>query len=502
MLVVETIAKIRRKCLVEGRSIRSVSRELGLSRNTVRKVVRGGATEHRYDRGDAQRYPKLDGFIEDLEDLLTANAGRRKRERETLKSIWKKLCDLGCQAGYDAVRRHARRWEERQGGGLSGAFVPLAFDPGEAFQFDWSHEQVRVGGMPQVVKVAQFTLCYSRMPFVRCYPRETQEMVFDAHDRAFAAFGGQAVRGIYDNMTTAVSKVLLGRDRTINARFEQMCSHYLIRPEFCTPRAGWEKGRVERQIGTLRRTLFLPPPEVESLDCLNGQLAERIERHARTQRHPEFQEMSILEVFLREERRCLASPAPPFRGHVPVVTKASRTCMVRFDTNWYSVEARAAGRPVEARAFADRVEVRLDGRVVADHERHFGRNRHVYDVRHFIPVLERKPGALRNGAPFRAEHLPPAVAEVKARLEAREDGGREMVRILLEARDRGLEPVAAACAEALEAGACSADLVLNILSRRCDPGPAAPVATPAGLELSAEPVADCARYDDLLGRHA
>ena len=128
------------------------------------------------------------------------------------------------------------------------------------------------------------------------------------------------------------------------------------------------------------------------------------------------------------------------------------------------------------------------------------RNRHVYDVRHFIPVLERKPGALRNGAPFRAEHLPPAVAEVKARLEAREDGGREMVRILLEARDRGLELVAAACAEALEAGACSADLVLNILSRRCDPGPAAPVATPAGLELSAEPVADCARYDDLLGR--
>ena len=500
MLVVETIAKIRRKCLVEGRSIRSVSRELGLARNTVRKVVLGEATGHRYDRGDAQRYPKLDGFIGELEDLLRANRSRGKRDRETLKSIWKKLCDRGCGAGYDAVRRYARQWEERQGGGLSKACVPLAFDPGEAFQFDWSHERVRIAGMPQVVKVAQFTLCYSRMPFVHCYPRETQEMVFDAHDRAFAAFGGQTERGIYDNMTTAVSKVLVGRDWTINPRFEQMCSHFLIDPEFCTSRAGWEKGRGERQIGTLRQSFFLPSPECETLECLNGQMAERTLRHARTHPHPEFPEMSVLDVFLREEQRCLASPAAPFRGHVPIVTTASITCMIRFDTNWYSVDARAAGRPVEGRAYADRVEVRLDGQVVADHERHFGRNRHVYDVRHFIPILERKPGALRNGAPFRAEHLPPAVAEVKARRDSREDGGKQMVCILLEVRDRGLEAVAAACAEALEAGGCSADLVLNILSRRYDPGPAAAVATPAGLELGAEPVADCARYDDLLGR--
>ncbi len=500
MLVVETIAKIRRKCLVEGRSIRSVARDLGLSRNTVRKVVRGGATEHRYDRGEAQPHPKLDGFIGELENLLKTNKDRKKRDKQTLKSIWKKLCDQGCCAGYDAVRRYARRWEAQQGGGLSKACVPLAFDPGEAFQFDWSHERVRLAGIPQVVKVAQFTLCYSRMPFIHCYPRETQEMVFDAHDRAFAAFGGQAERGIYDNMTTAVSKVLVGRDRKINPRFAQMCSHFLIDPTFCTPEAGWEKGRVERQIGTLRQNFFLPFPECETLECLNGQLAERARRHARTHPHPEFPEMSILEVFLRAEQRCLASPMPPFRGHVPVVTKASRTCMIRFDMNWYSVDARASGRPVEGRAYADRVEVRLDGRVVADHERHFGRNRHIYDVLHFIPILERKPGALRNGAPFRAEHLPPAVAEVKARLDSREDGGKQMVRILLEARDRGLEPVAAACAEALEAGACNADLILNLLSRRCDPGPAAVVATPAGLELRTEPVADCARYDDLLGR--
>ena len=498
MLVVETIAKIRRRHLGAGESIRSIARGLGVSRNTVRKVVRGGVTEHRYDREGSQPRPKLDGFIDDLEGLLEANEKRKPRDRLTLKTIWSRLCDRGCEAGYEAVRRYARQWAAQRGSGLGGAYVPLEFDPGEAFQFDWSHELVLLAGMPVTVKVAQFTLCYSRMPFVRCYPRETQEMVFDAHDRAFAAFGGHCGRGIYDNMSTAVTRVLLGRNREINSRFLQMCAHYVITPEFCSPRAGWEKGRVERQIGTLRNVLFKPRPDVETLDCLNGQLAQQCLSHAREHPHPAFPEMSIFEVFACEERRCLVPGMAPFRGHAAHPTTASKTCLIRFDNNKYSVEARAAGRAVEVRAWADRVEIRLDGEVVGCHERDFGRNRVAYDVSHYIPILERKPGAIRNGAPFRAEHLPAPLAHVRARLDSRENGGEHMVRILLEARDHGLEAVAAACAEALEAGVCNADVILNILSRRCDPGPVPEVATPAGLELRTEPVADCARYDMLL----
>ena len=181
--------------------------------------------------------------------------------------------------------------------------MPLMFDPGEAFKFDWSHELVLLAGMPVTVKVAQFTLCYSRMPFVRCYPRETREMVFDAHDRAFAAFGGHCGRGIYDNMSTAVTRVLLGWNREINRRFLQMCAHYVITPEFCTPRSGWEKGRVERQIGTLRTVLFKPRPSVETLACLNGQLAQQCLSHAREHPYPDFPEMSVFEVYAREEQR-------------------------------------------------------------------------------------------------------------------------------------------------------------------------------------------------------
>jgi transposase len=123
------------------------------------------------------------------------------------------------------------------------AGVPLSFAPGEAYQFDWSHEVVLINGTTVTVKVAHVRLCHSRMLFVRAYPRETQEMVFDAHNRAFAFFKGACTRGIYDNMKTAVETVFIGKDRQFNRRFLWMCGHYLIEPAACTPASGWEKGQ-------------------------------------------------------------------------------------------------------------------------------------------------------------------------------------------------------------------------------------------------------------------
>jgi transposase len=164
----------------------------------------------------------------------------------------------GYAGGYDAIRRYARAWERQQGARTAEAYVPLSFVPGEAFQFDWSHEVVVLDGVTNVVKVAQVRLCYSRMLFVRAYPREAQEMVFDAHDRAFAFFRGACERGIYDNMRTAVDAVFVGKERTFNRRFLQMTSHYLVEPTACTPAAGWEKGQVENQVATVRGRFFTP----------------------------------------------------------------------------------------------------------------------------------------------------------------------------------------------------------------------------------------------------
>ena len=196
------------------------------------------------------------------------------------------------------------------------------------------------------------------------------------------------------------------------------------------------------------------------------------------------------------ERASLVPYAGPFDGFHAVPATVSKTCLVRFDNNTYSVSASAVGRPVEIRAYADRIELRQDGRVVGEHRRVFGRGQTMYDPWHYVPVLARKPGALRNGAPFKAWLLPAALERVRRKL-ARTPGGDRQVDILSAVLTDGLAAVEAACAEALAEGVHSADVVLNILARRREPGLPLTITTPDALRLRCEPAADCARYDRL-----
>src|SRR5712672_2286371 len=237
MLVVETIAKIRRAYSAQKKPIKAICREFRLSRKVVRKVIRSEATEFRYERG-RQPLPRIDPWRAQLDELLLANEGKAARERLTLIRVFEELRGLGYEGSYDAVRRYAKRWRIERGAVTAEAFVPLSFAPGEAYQFDWSHEVVLINGTTVTVNLAHVRLCHSRMLFVRAYPRETQEMVFDAHNRAFAFFKGTCTRGIYDNMKTAVEAVFIGKDRQFNRRFLRMCSHYLVDPVACTPASG------------------------------------------------------------------------------------------------------------------------------------------------------------------------------------------------------------------------------------------------------------------------
>ena len=238
MLVVETIAKIRRAYFVQQKPIKAICRELELSRKVVRKVLRSDATEFRYAR-EMQPLPKIGPWRDELDELLLANESKAPRERLTLIRLFETLRGLGYGGSYDAVRRYARTWGQERGATTAQAYVPLSFAPGEAYQFDWSHEIVLINGVTVTVKVAHVRLCHSRMLFARAYPRETQEMVFDAHDRAFAFFRGTCTRGIYDNMKTAVETIFVGKERAYNRRFAQMCGHYLVEPVACTPASGW-----------------------------------------------------------------------------------------------------------------------------------------------------------------------------------------------------------------------------------------------------------------------
>jgi transposase len=324
---VELIGQIRRAFFEHRRAIKEISRELRVSRTTVRKVVRSGRTTFKYAR-EVQPSPKLGEWMGPLTEIVEAEARLPKRERRSTQRLFEELRGRGYDGAHDSVHRFVKEWREERARVPAQAFVPMSFAPGEAYQFDWSHETITLQGLPLMIKAAHMKLSHSRMPFVRTYFRETQELVFDAHDRAFAFYGGACRRGIYDNMKTAVEAIFIGKARQYNRRFLQMCSHHLIEPVACSPASGWEKGQVENQVGNLRDQLFRPKPRVSSLDELNGWLEDQCVAYAKRTKHPEFKDRTIWEVF-EEERPSLMERRAPFDGFVEKAVRATTTCLIR-----------------------------------------------------------------------------------------------------------------------------------------------------------------------------
>ena len=458
MLVVETVVRIRREH-AGGKPTREIARDLRLSRKVVRKAIRAPEGAFDYHRS-VQPLPRIGPFQERLDALLAENEARHRRDRLRMTRIHDLLLREGFEGSYDAVRRYATRWAEGRR------------------------------------KVAHLRLCASRAVYVRAYPRETQEMVFDAHARGFAFFGGVPLRGIYDNMKTAVTTVFIGKERVFNRRFLVMADHYMVEPTACSPAAGWEKGQVENQVQTARGRFFQPRLRFASLEELNGWLEAECRRWAALHAHPEHKDMTVAAA-LDAERPALQPMLTPFDGFHETEHAVTGTCLISFDRNRYSVMARAVRRAVQVRAYADRIVVRCGDDVVAEHPRFFGRDKMILDPWHYLPVLAKKPGALRNGAPFQGWDLPPALTRLRRRLGTGDEADRRFVRVLAAVLTDGLDAVEAAIGAAMDDGAASDEVILNILSRRREPPRPLAIATSADLALAHPPVADCGRYDQL-----
>jgi len=495
---VETIRKVRQAHFRDGKRIREIARDFNLSRNTVRSIIRSGITDQKYERTE-QPHPKLGSFIERLSELLKEDTGKPVRHRRSAQILFEQLQREGYEGGYDAVRRYVGTWKKADGSASVKVFIPLEYDAGDAFQFDWSYEQVMLGGIQTEVKIAQFRLCHSRKPFCIAYTRETLEMVLDAHIRAFEFFGGVCRRGIYDNLKAVVTKVLMGKDRVFNRRFQNLASHYLFDLVACTPAAGWEKGQVENQVGVVRNRFFAKRRRFASLEELNEWLEGECRNHAATAKHPELKDRTVDQVFAEEKSKLMALPASPFDGYQESVVRVSPQLLVSFDRNRYSVNAMAVGKTVSLRAYANRIVMVMNGTVVGIHRRHLGRDKVIYDPWHYLAVLEKKPGALRNGAPFKQWDLPESMVEVRKALEDRSGGDRQFVSILSVVGRYGLEPVATACAQVIVDKTINSDVILSILSRAHDEPQPEPLPLSVQLPLlKLIPLVDCYRYDRLL----
>jgi transposase len=492
----ELIAEIRRRHLVSKESISSIARDLNLSRPTVRKHLLT-ESEPTYVR-QQQACPKLGDFQLLLEKWLETERHLPKAQRRTAQHLFEGLQAEGYRGAYDSIQRFVRKWKGVQSGqSITQAFVPLMFAPGEVCQFDWSHEHVELGGIMQTIKVAHFRLTYSRQMFVAAYPREVQEMVFDAHNRAFVFFGGVPLRMVYDNLKAVVEAILVGKERRFNRRFMALANHYLFEPVACTPASGWEKGQVENQVGNVREWLFTPLARFASFAALNDWLAIRC-RELAQRKHPSEPGRTIAECFAQEALSLRAITAP-FDGYVEQMLRVSSTCLVRIDRNRYSVPAGYAGKVVSVRSSAELIRIVAEGEVIAEHARHFGRDQLICDPWHYLPVLEKKPGALRNGVPFLEWDLPMPIRVVRDRVLKQPKGDRAFVELLLVAREVGLEALAVACELALECGIVTAAVVMNELRRLTAPPRPTEISLPDQLRLQVEPLADCSRYDRLLG---
>ena len=503
---------IRRMHLRKKLSIREIARRTGLSRNTVSKHLAANTIEPKF--ATPERPSKLDPFSGKLAGWLKTEIGKPRKQRRTLKQMHADLVKLGFTGSYNRVAAFSRDWRadrqrEQQTAGR-GTFVPLSFSPGEAFQFDWSDDFAILGGERTKLQMAHIKLSHSRAFLLRAYLLQTHEMLFDAHWHGFRVFGGVPARGIYDNMKTAVDRVGRGKEREVNMRFLAMTNHYVFEPEFCNPAAGWEKGQVEKNVRDSRHQLLHGMPDFADLAALNVWLEQHCLELWKSTAHG-TRPGTIADIWA-EERAALMPLPVAFDGFIELSKRVSPTCLISFERNRYSVPASFANRPISLRIYPDRLVVAAEGNILCEHPRVIQRShqlppRTIYDWRHYLAVLQRKPGALRNGAPFL--ELPPAFRQLQGQMIRKPGGDREMVDILALVLQHDEQAVLTAVELALAEGVATKTHVLNLLHRLIDGkvvgGP--PLDTPQALALRREPSANVERYDSLRsqtegGRHA
>lgn len=494
----ETAMKIRRRILVNGESIRSVNRTTGISRTTIRKYLEEDKPPS-YKTRQAGLRSILKGFEAILTDWYQADLTRPKRERRTAKKLFEQLILEGYKGTYTPVCRFVKQLKEEDRGNHHKAFIPMTFEAGDAMQFDWSQEVVVLGGIEQKIKVAHFKLSYSRQPFIIAYPRETQEMLLDAYIQAFQFYQGLPKRVLIDNPKTMVKRIGKGKEREFHPRFLALMNHYVIEPVACTPASGWEKGQVERQVNYLRQEIFTPKLKVADLTELNQYLLSRCKKLAEN-KHPEDKTQTI-QMMLAQEQQYLRALGRPFDGYIEKTHRATSTCLVQYDSNYYSVPSAYAKQHLSLRAYAQSIVIYAKQKEIARHPRSFNRHTYCFEPWHYVPLLNQRPGALRDGAPFKQWELPQAIQLIKTIYLKRTQGDRDFVELLELIQIHGIELVTLACELAIEEKTTQLSAIINVINRLAEPD-VKPVNIPNDYpSLNVLPEANCQRYEQLLGEN-
>jgi len=465
IFTVELYRKVRLACR-DGMSERAAARHFGISRESVKKML-SFSVPPGYRRRAEIRRPKLDGFTAIIDQWLREDFGQHRKQRHTAKRVFERLRDEhGFAGGYtivkDYIREHRRRGREM--------FVPLHHPPGHA-QADFGEAVVMIGGVERTAHFFAFDLPHSDASFVRAYPAATAEAWVDGHVHAFAFFGRVPQSVLYDNDRCLVTRILPDGTRKRARLFSGFLSHYLIRDRYGRPGKGNDKGAVEGLVGWARRTFMVPLPRFATWEDLNLWLeaqcrkrqAELLRGHAET-----------IGARLTRDLAAMADlPAAPFDACDQVTGRVSSQALVRYKTNDYSVPVAYGHRDVWIRGYVGEVVIGCGGEIVARHPRCYDREDMVFDPVHYLPLLEKKIGALDQAAPLAGWDLPAEFQTLRRLMEARmiRAGRREYVQVLRLLESFEMEDLHAAVKAALRMGAVGFDAIKHLVLCRVEKRP-------------------------------
>jgi transposase len=472
MKTVEDYEQIRRAFFIEGQSIREIHRRLKVARKTIRKAI-AEPTPKPYQLEQPRPAPVLGPYRERISELLEKSKTLPRKQRYTARTIYRIIRDEGYQGSEGTVHNYiSRQRKERQR--RKEAFLPLAFDAGQDAQVDWGEAAVKLAGKTEIVQFFSLRLNHSKARFVMAFPFQKQEAFLEGHIEAFHFFGGVPHRITYDNLKTAVFKILEGKKRQEQQAFKAFRSYYLCASHYCTPTKAHEKGGVENDIGYAQRNFFSPIPEVPSYQELNAVLRQACLQDM--QRRTRGQTKMVAELWEEEKANLLPLPSRDYAACATRVVKPNGYLQVAYETNRYSVPYEYRDRQLVLRAFPFRIELLYLEDIVAVHQRSFEREQDILDPLHYLPLLVQRPGAFEHAKPLRQwrQRWPESYDRLLQRLqEARPEGQgvKEFLEVLKLHLEHPGEQVEQAVKMALELGAGHLDGVRLCLRQLNEPEP-------------------------------
>jgi transposase len=438
----------------EGLSQREIAKRLKISRNTVRAYLQSGQVPTTVTRkesyGKRVLSPETQRVLPMIDQWLEDDRSVWKKQRHTAVRIYHRLVVEYQFRGAESTIRRVVRERRKQ---LQEVFIPLVFQLGQHFQFDWGEADVVLQGEDRRIYLFCIQLSASRKKFVHAYLHEKQEAFLDGFVQAFTYFGGVPARGLFDNLKSAVIKVLEGRERLEQETFQALQAHYLFKAEFCNIRKGNEKGQVEGLVGYVRRNALVPIPHIQTLDELNAHLLAWCETSASHDTVPHTQR-TIEDVWKEEQATLHPLPEQPFEPCRLSEVEVSKLSVITFETNRYSVPSRYVGSCVWVKGFVDHVIIVAQNQVIARHFRSYERGQMLLQLDHYLEALLQKPRAARDARVMQTPQVPDSLRQLQAQMNQRHgaDGDRGFVRFLLLHRELGMEVLAKAAEMAEVAG--------------------------------------------------